>query len=295
MISVVIPTLNRASLLDAVLPSYLRQSDVGEVVVVDDGSKDGTVATVSAWSVVDDRVRLVRHLTTRGLPAARNTGVATANGTLVLFGEDDAEPAPDYTATLAAHMETGEAAVAAGRLVYALPGNEFESPAEQGRHARTPIDLRVFVGEFDVHTSTDTTVPFVHALSLVRRAVLLEYPFDESTYVRPYFREETDFYLRVYTSGGRILFCPHTHVVHKARPDGYGTAGGIWTGRTIEYQILRHYNNARFIHKHRLVLRSDFRRAPLRLFGRLLGVGLLNQARRTAERAGRALAQASEP
>jgi glycosyltransferase involved in cell wall biosynthesis len=88
-VTVVIPTLDRWELLSTgALPSVLRQHDVDfEVVVVDDGSSDGTAAGLE--SLEDDRVRVVRHAKPKGLAGARNAGIAAARGEWVAFLDDD--------------------------------------------------------------------------------------------------------------------------------------------------------------------------------------------------------------
>ena len=79
-VSVVIPTRDRWSLLPShALPSALCQEDVElEVVVVDDGSTDGTAAGLAL--VNDPRLRVLRHDTPRGVAGARNAGLSTVRG-----------------------------------------------------------------------------------------------------------------------------------------------------------------------------------------------------------------------
>jgi len=87
-ISVVIPTKNRWHLLARTLGGALDQLDVEhEVIVVDDGSTDETPAQLS--KLADPRLHVVRHKTSRHLPAARNSGIAAAGGTWLAFLDDD--------------------------------------------------------------------------------------------------------------------------------------------------------------------------------------------------------------
>jgi len=87
-ISVVIPTRNRWSLLSRTLTGALEQIDVDhEVVVVDDGSTDET--PLGLTDIGDPRLRVVRHESGRGLPAARNSGISAARGRWVAFLDDD--------------------------------------------------------------------------------------------------------------------------------------------------------------------------------------------------------------
>jgi glycosyltransferase involved in cell wall biosynthesis len=105
-VSVVIPTHNRSGLLALTLRSALRQHGVDlEVVVVDDGSTDGTAAAVER--LADPRVRMVRHATPLGVSSSRNAGIAEARGRWVAFLDDDDLWAPDK---LARQLEAAEAA-----------------------------------------------------------------------------------------------------------------------------------------------------------------------------------------
>lgn len=84
--SVIIPTRDRQALLARTLESVFAQShQPAEIIVVDDGSSDGTVEFIKSMG---DRVRLVqqRH---RGPGAARNAGVAVATGDYLTFLDSD--------------------------------------------------------------------------------------------------------------------------------------------------------------------------------------------------------------
>ena len=88
LVSVVIPTYNRATLLARALDSALAQtlSDF-EVLVVDDGSTDETEAVVRGCG--DDRVRYLRQPTNQGVSAARNRGLQEARGPFIAFLDSD--------------------------------------------------------------------------------------------------------------------------------------------------------------------------------------------------------------
>lgn len=92
-VSVIVPAFNRRdSIVDAVR-SVLRQTfrDI-EVLVVDDGSTDDTIAALGA--VDDPRVRLLAHTTNRGVSAARNTGLREAAADWIAFQDSDDEWLP---------------------------------------------------------------------------------------------------------------------------------------------------------------------------------------------------------
>lgn len=88
MISVIIPTYNRASLLKKAVESVLQQQDVElELLVVDDGSTDDTASVMA--SIQDPRVRYLPQAENKGACAARNVGVREARGEYVAFQDSD--------------------------------------------------------------------------------------------------------------------------------------------------------------------------------------------------------------
>jgi glycosyltransferase involved in cell wall biosynthesis len=93
-VSIVVPTRNRRQLLKLTLTSALRQKGVEvEVIVVDDGSTDGTSEMVAALS--DARVRLLNQKQPLGIGASRNRGIVEARGDWIAFLDDDDLWSPD--------------------------------------------------------------------------------------------------------------------------------------------------------------------------------------------------------
>jgi glycosyltransferase involved in cell wall biosynthesis len=94
-VSVVIPTHNRRAILARVLEGYARQSLVealAELLVVDDGSTDGTETLVAEHSLHSTvPIRYFRQ-DSRGPAAARNLGIKAARGSLILLADDDIIP-----------------------------------------------------------------------------------------------------------------------------------------------------------------------------------------------------------
>lgn len=85
-VSVVIPAKNVAAYVGETIASALAQSEVSEVIVVDDGSSDDTVAVVRA--IPDPRLRLMSN-DSAGVSAARNFGAHQASGDWLLFLDAD--------------------------------------------------------------------------------------------------------------------------------------------------------------------------------------------------------------
>ena len=90
MISVILPTYNRAYCLEASMNSVLNQSypDL-ELIIVDDGSDDGTKELVENMQQTDPRVRYFYTQINQGAAAARNYGIERASGDYLAFQDSD--------------------------------------------------------------------------------------------------------------------------------------------------------------------------------------------------------------
>lgn len=98
LFSIVIPTYNRAHLLDRALESVLAQHESSwELLIADDGSTDGTWASLCDWTRRDHRVRCWRH-GNRGQAATRNQMLQHARGEWVVFLDSDDEFLGDHLA-----------------------------------------------------------------------------------------------------------------------------------------------------------------------------------------------------
>jgi glycosyltransferase involved in cell wall biosynthesis len=93
-VAVIIPTFNRASTVVRAIRTVLGQTcQDWELIVVDDGSTDGTEQAVRGFA--DRRITYIRHDQNRGPGAARNTGIRYAQGDYVAFLDSDDEWLPE--------------------------------------------------------------------------------------------------------------------------------------------------------------------------------------------------------
>lgn len=127
-LSVVIPAYNEESRLGAslaaILAHFSARGIAGEVVVVDDGSKDATASLVGTVRKNDPRVRFVRFAANRGKGAAVREGALAAKGSLVLISDADlSTPIEEFDRILGRMRETASDIVIGSR---AVPGARVE-------------------------------------------------------------------------------------------------------------------------------------------------------------------------
>lgn len=113
-ITVYVPCFNAAKYLDRVLPALLAQTlPPQEILVIDDGSTDDSVAIAQRYGV-----RVVRHEQNRGLASARNTAIESAKTELLASVDADVEASPDWLERLAKRLqEDAKIAGVGGKLV----------------------------------------------------------------------------------------------------------------------------------------------------------------------------------
>jgi len=96
LISIVIPTFNRVSLLYACLQSIQKQSFHNwECIIVDDYSTDNTLKVIQQLLKEDRRFRCIANIRSKGAQGARNTGILAAKGDWIAFNDSDDEWMPE--------------------------------------------------------------------------------------------------------------------------------------------------------------------------------------------------------
>jgi glycosyltransferase involved in cell wall biosynthesis len=119
-LSVVIPTYNRCDSLRVTLNALAAQEPVPdgvEVLVVSDGSSDGTDAWLREWAVAEHWLEARPLFQANAGPArARNHGVREARGEVIIFTDDDVEPLPGYLLEHAARHRADEKLVLIGPM-----------------------------------------------------------------------------------------------------------------------------------------------------------------------------------
>lgn len=88
MISIIIPSYNQAEYLSDAIDSALSQTIGCQLVIVDDGSIDGSLEIAKGYSKKNGGVKVISQVN-KGLASARNTGIMNASGNYCLFLDAD--------------------------------------------------------------------------------------------------------------------------------------------------------------------------------------------------------------
>jgi glycosyltransferase involved in cell wall biosynthesis len=109
LVSIYLPTKNREALLRRAVESVLTQSyKTLELIVVDDGSTDGTPTYLDTVRTADSRVRVIRNETSLGAPLSRNLAIRDARGEFITGLDDDDYFHPQRIATFVGEWQLHE-------------------------------------------------------------------------------------------------------------------------------------------------------------------------------------------
>jgi glycosyltransferase involved in cell wall biosynthesis len=229
-LSVILPTHDRALALGRCLETLQAQevppSEL-EVVVVDDGSEADIEPVVAAAASLGPIAMRYERQQLAGLNSARNRGATLARGDVLGFLDDDTLVSPGWARAMLRAFERHPCAGLGGRVELGLPGPE---PYWMG-------ELRYYLAAYDLGPQTrwlqDDPVP-VGANCAVRRP-----DFDRIGGFRPGLDRigsslvsngDTEFFRRLRSAGGRLLYEPEASVIHCIPPDRL----------TVDFFIQRH-------------------------------------------------------
>ena len=208
-VTIVICTFNRVHLLPEAVASARAQDWPVRIVVVDDGSVDGT----PAWLASQPDLRVLTHTPNRGKPAALDTAIAAIDTDTFLVLDDDDELLPGSVRVLSEALAKHPEAVAAWGDTVVFDGSSG-LPIEWRAATRLPMTKRAVL----------TTIPALPGATLVRTAAQrLAGPFDPRL-VRG---QDMDQFLRLSELGPAITV--PLPVLWYRRHDGLrGSAAGQW-------------------------------------------------------------------
>lgn len=224
-ISTIIPAFNRAELIGATLESVLGQARApDEVIVVDDGSSDGTADVIRGFGPA---VTLITQQNA-GAAAARNAGFARSSGDAIHFMDSDDLVSPNSYAVQSAMVETGSDIVFGPWLRTRIDGRVLTPEPVVVQQApvggRTAIDKLVVTGSW-----VSVFQPCMFRRSLVEAAG--PYCAELKT------AEDTELLYRLTRLAKRIDHSPETLLLYRVHPEQQLSEQNR-AGRAIDFATL---------------------------------------------------------
>jgi poly-beta-1,6 N-acetyl-D-glucosamine synthase len=232
-VSVIVPAYNESKNIEATVRSILANDHPLEVIVVDDGSSDGTAELVESLNL--PRVRVIRQLNA-GKPAALNTGTANARYEVVVMMDGDTVFEPDTVRHLAQPFANPRVGAVAGNVKVANTDTLIGRLQHVEYVVGFGIDRRV-----QDTTSSITTIP--GAAGAFRKEALREVGgLSDDTLA-----EDTDLTIALGRAGWKVVFEDRA----LAWTEAPATAGQLWRQR---YRWS--YGTMQAIWKHRRAVRE---------------------------------------
>jgi GT2 family glycosyltransferase len=242
-VTIILPTFDRRHVLERTLGCYQALARRHALLVVDDGSHDGTAEWLRGLGLT-----VARHPRRLGLPAARNTGLTLAKTEWVFFGEDDVMVPTDHIDRLLAEAaRLPRCGAVAGQL---FSGSSWSLPEQRPPASAGPLlDQRTLRGDFAAPLPHALPLPSLHACALVNRQAALAVGGYDEAFAGSAFREESDFYGRLWRSGLACWLTPATWAVHVRHRLGGGCRGEPGLAKIANrWSYAR--NDARFSRRH---------------------------------------------
>lgn len=191
---------DRADLLEPAARSVLEQTESDlELVIVDDGSVDGTWQVCERLAASDDRVVLLRNEQSVGIPAARNQVLAAARGRYLAICDSDDISFGNRFARQRGMLDADQSLAGVGTRFRAFEGNDPARGSEPGWH----WGLR------------DGRLPFLFPTAMLRTRALLDAGgFDEAFALA----EDLDLAYRIASRGGSFAIVDEVLVAYRIHP-----------------------------------------------------------------------------
>jgi GT2 family glycosyltransferase len=246
-VSIIIPNWNGLKLLRISIPALLRTRYPNfEVIVVDNGSSDGSVSFLSKTY---PNVSIISLKENKGIVIPYNLGASAAHGSLVSFLSNDMEVDPDWLLPLVLAMRHNErVACCDPKYLDYYERNKIDHSGGAGKFVDNygnPVNRgggEIDKGQFNVQEEV------FHGLLLYRKDLLMKVGgFDESFFG---WYDETDLCWRLHRLGYKVLFVPESVVYHM------GSASSSDRGskkKPKKFSVFHYYKN-----KLRMLIKNQF-------------------------------------
>lgn len=250
-VSVIVPSYNRAHILAHTLPSYI-QSQVGELILVDDCSLDNTSEVVSELQRQYPCIRYIRNPRNSRQCYSLNRGIEVARYPFLYIGDDDSILAPDSISYLLQTQKQYDADIVAAQALYMRTVTDMKNM--DGFIAQVPVaksvtqlvDLSTLSINFAYSIPDPIEVPVCQACILVKTPLAKRLRYDEQFTGNSY-RQETDFVIRASLEGAKVIYDSRARQINL--PMEVVRGGGAHSSGPLGYYRSAIKNNAYFLRK----------------------------------------------
>jgi glycosyltransferase involved in cell wall biosynthesis len=226
-VAVIIPTYNRAHLLERVLPTYV-QPGVEQIIVVNDASTDNTELVLKALSTRIPILEFITNDRNRKQMFSKNRGVALAKTKYIYFGDDDSFILPGTIEALVSTINHTGVDVVGCRALYMREGETLQNLFIRcNQHATISddlFDLKTFRHEFHKVVDDPIRVLTFQACFLIESDLARSHSFFEY-FIGPAQREESDYLIRLSARGYRLAYTSAGCQINLPRSEA---TGGSW-------------------------------------------------------------------
>lgn len=256
LVSVIIPHWNGREHLEVCLNALRRQTYARhEVILVDNGSTDGSQATIRSDF---PEVCLIELNENRGFTGACNAGYAAAQGEIICLLNNDTEAELGWlAAVVAAFQERPEVGSVASKMLLFDRRNVFHTAGDYYRVDGVPGNRGVWQTDSGQYDQATRVFGACGGAAAYRRAMLDEIGFLDDAF---YFScEDVDLAWRANLAGWQVLYTPEAVVYHKLKASGGSVTGSYYDGRNFLYVIWKNYPGSLLRRHWPAILRAQLR------------------------------------
>lgn len=213
LISIIIPNYNGEKYLYTCLSSVRRSTYKNfEVILVDDGSVDESLAIIRKFMKKDNRIRLLQNAKNLGAAASRNKAAKIANGGIFVFLDNDTEVHPQFLFSMQKTLKQRRNIGACQGKIIDFHKRTILQGAGVKLWAQTGWGLPI--GQWQKHTlfNKEEKIAGLSAALAVRRDVFEEADgFDTKEAV---VTEDLDFSWRIWLLGYQVILSPQSFIYH---------------------------------------------------------------------------------
>lgn len=204
-VSVILPNINGETLLKKNLPLLLKaknnpKNNIKEIIVIDDGSWDGSVALLKKDF---PEVKIIKHKVNRGFSAAVNTGARASKGDLLLLINTDVIPEVDFLEPIFKHFKDEK--------VFSVSLHEKGYGGAKGYFAEGYIQLGMLSEAKTSHESFYVS----GGSGVFRKSIWTQLGGMDEKLLSPFYWEDIDLCFRAWKRGYINLWEPDGIVTHK--------------------------------------------------------------------------------